>query len=792
MENEPKAVEELSTGQKIKTALKEVSDTFGHLIKAPRALWGINISYVFEGLAYFGVLTILGKYLSEDVGMSDTYASLVYSVFTGGITFSMLFLGGVSDKIGVRKALLAALLLMVAGRGLLGASGTFFEYGNGVGSPMFLTLAIGLMFVVVGYGMYQPAAYAGVKAFTNKKTAAVGFAMLYALMNLGAFFSGIISPPVRQSTGMVGVYWVFAGFTLLALLAVFFILTKRVIQIAEARCIEENKQFAAEEQGDQEDAAPEKSKETDGAAKKPQRPLLEPVVLLLSALVLLGLGGLIYQMFTVQPPAQEQAMGDHALFASAEPVDEASIDSNLAVPEGADGSAFATAMTKVRTDRELFEAVSDAPESTVAASEADVAQAKDVLRVHGITAMVAAYAQVDVVDDQVLDGLCLRYKEVEDDGPIPLDDTKRAAILSMAAAPPQELLTAYATIAQATNADLKRILGQEADPIVSGIASEISFARALATGFSDPGQVGKEILKQEFIGWFTAAFDQARALVAEPDTENPLTLSGLAGIKLEAQASSSKAIASSLPAATGDTLTTKLVSWMKSYGFVALPLVFLVLVLVRRLLKLRPDHPFNNGAFTFFIFILIPVQTLFAHNWLTLPYYINRAFGGTPVGDNFEFFSNLNPILIFVLTPLIAVFTASSNIYRMMLWGTLIMAAPTFLLVLPASPIMLLVYILLMTIGEAMWQPRFLQLVAEIAPEGKTGAYMGIAQLPWFLTKVVTGFYSGAVLSAYCPNVGPQNTEVMWLLYACIAMISPVALFFARGWLGKFLEKGSM
>ena len=42
-----------------------------------------------------------------------------------------------------------------------------------------------------------------------------------------------------------------------------------------------------------------------------------------------------------------------------------------------------------------------------------------------------------------------------------------------------------------------------------------------------------------------------------------------------------------------------------------------------------------------------------------------------------------------------------------------------------------------MTIGEAMWQPRFLQYAAEIAPEGRTGAYMGVAQFPWFLTKMI-------------------------------------------------------
>ena len=86
-----------------------------------------------------------------------------------------------------------------------------------------------------------------------------------------------------------------------------------------------------------------------------------------------------------------------------------------------------------------------------------------------------------------------------------------------------------------------------------------------------------------------------------------------------------------------------------------------------------------------------------------------------------------------------------------------------------------------------MWQPRFLQWVAEIAPEGQTGMYMGIGQFPWFLTKVITGLYSGYVLSRYCPMVGPQDTQTMWLLYAIIAMVSPVALWLARGWMMRGL-----
>jgi hypothetical protein len=124
----------------------------------------------------------------------------------------------------------------------------------------------------------------------------------------------------------------------------------------------------------------------------------------------------------------------------------------------------------------------------------------------------------------------------------------------------------------------------------------------------------------------------------------------------------------------------------------------------------------------------------------------------------------------------------------MMIIGTFVMAVPTFLLALAPKPELLLSYILITSLGEAMWQPRFLQWIAEIAPKGKAGAYMGIAQLPWFLTKFLTASYSGWFLSKYCPSEGALNTETMWLIYAFIAMSSTVLLIVSKGWIGKTMH----
>ncbi len=226
------------------------------------------------------------------------------------------------------------------------------------------------------------------------------------------------------------------------------------------------------------------------------------------------------------------------------------------------------------------------------------------------------------------------------------------------------------------------------------------------------------------------------------------------------------------------------VSWRYVVGG-ALTLGWIVSCLTPPVARWLARHPLADRKFFFFIFALIPVQTLFTYNWLILPQYINRAFEGW-IGEYFEIAANANPILIFIAVPIIAAATQKANVYNMMIIGTFVMAAPAFLLALGPHAWTLFTYILIMTIGEAMWQPRFLQYAAEIAPEGRTGVYMGVAQLPWFLTKMLVPFlYSGWMMDRYCPAEGEQNTESMWLIFACIAMCSTVLLVLAKGWIGR-------
>ncbi len=257
------------------------------------------------------------------------------------------------------------------------------------------------------------------------------------------------------------------------------------------------------------------------------------------------------------------------------------------------------------------------------------------------------------------------------------------------------------------------------------------------------------------------------------------------------------------------------VNWL-CFGITAASLLAFMLLMTRKVeaARLRPDEmpaasrgpkrrlgsrfrsylfdgPFGNVRFVFFIFMLLPVRTLFAHQWLTMPEYILRSYPKA-VGDKMEWLVNwINPLIIFFGVPLTTVLTRRFHVYTMMIVGSLVSAAPTFLLCFGPDLNLLITYFVLFSIGEALWAARFLEYASELAPPGRVAQYMGLAQVPWLLAKGTTGLYAGFLLARYCPpNTPPaqMHTGVLWLIYGSIAMISPIGLWLARNWVRRGLH----
>jgi POT family proton-dependent oligopeptide transporter len=192
--------------------------------------------------------------------------------------------------------------------------------------------------------------------------------------------------------------------------------------------------------------------------------------------------------------------------------------------------------------------------------------------------------------------------------------------------------------------------------------------------------------------------------------------------------------------------------------------------------------PLADKRFALFIFMLLPVRTLFAHQFLTMEDYIPRCFPHD-ISNKMEWLQSINPLVIVIGVPLVAWLTVRVPVLRMMQIGTTVSALTTFILVLPPQLDRLVFYMVMFSVGEALWSSRFLEYVAKLAPPGKIGSYMAVANLPWFVAKTTTGLYSGILMEHFIPIHGPQRPGSLWLIYGCIACLTPVGLLLLGKWL---------
>ena len=97
------------------SGLRDFVNSFTDILKCPWALWFVIGVFVVDSAAYFGVLTLMTTYLSTDLGWGDKWAGVTVSIFTMLITLLMLGLGSLAEGFGLRRAIIAGLVMTVVG-----------------------------------------------------------------------------------------------------------------------------------------------------------------------------------------------------------------------------------------------------------------------------------------------------------------------------------------------------------------------------------------------------------------------------------------------------------------------------------------------------------------------------------------------------------------------------------------------------------------------------------------------------------------------------------------------------
>jgi dipeptide/tripeptide permease len=181
--------------------------------------------------------------------------------------------------------------------------------------------------------------------------------------------------------------------------------------------------------------------------------------------------------------------------------------------------------------------------------------------------------------------------------------------------------------------------------------------------------------------------------------------------------------------------------------------------------------------FLLFVSLLVLVRLIFQHAHLTWPKYTLREFG-----RDFPYatYWSINPLIIIGLTPVVTALTRERSAYSVIVWGAFITTASVFFLAASTSVTASVLFIVTLSLGEALWSPRLYEFTTRVAPAGREGTYTGLAQIPMFVAKPVVGFVSGALLARYCPPSGPRDSTTLWLIVGLSTLAGPVLIVLLR------------
>ena len=204
--------------------------------KFPKAFWVANTVELFERAAYYGVFIVITLYLSRILGFGDIEAAAIAGLFQALLYLLPTFAGAYADKIGFRKSLMLAFLLLTLGYAGMGILPTMFEsaglveYGNktvfqglDVSASKYAILPV-MLLIILGGSFIKSVITGSVAKETSEVNRARGYSIFYAMVNIGAFSGKTVVKPLREMMGNTGLIWISyfsAVMTLLGLVIVF-------------------------------------------------------------------------------------------------------------------------------------------------------------------------------------------------------------------------------------------------------------------------------------------------------------------------------------------------------------------------------------------------------------------------------------------------------------------------------------------------------------------------------------------------------------------------------------------
>ena len=199
----------MSFGQR----LGEIRDGF------ERPFWVANITEIFERLSYYGAFSSLAVYLQEKLNFSTEQTGTLTGIFGGMVWFLAIFGGAIADRLGFRRALSLAYLILAGAYFLIGSVGASWLAPIRNAVPLGLFVGCILILPALGVALVKPCVVGTTARASKENVRSIGYSIYYTMVNIGSATGPYVADWAHQKLGIERVF----GVSALSVFAMFFV-----------------------------------------------------------------------------------------------------------------------------------------------------------------------------------------------------------------------------------------------------------------------------------------------------------------------------------------------------------------------------------------------------------------------------------------------------------------------------------------------------------------------------------------------------------------------------------------
>lgn len=171
-----------------------------------RPFWVANISELFERLSYYAAFASLARYLHETLSFDVERASGLTGLFGGLVWFMAVFGGALADRLGFRRALSLAYLILSISYFLLGSIGASWLAFARNAIPLVVLVSIILALPALGIALVKPCVVGTTARASRENVRSIGYSIYYTLVNVGSLFGPLLASWVHRHISVENVF----------------------------------------------------------------------------------------------------------------------------------------------------------------------------------------------------------------------------------------------------------------------------------------------------------------------------------------------------------------------------------------------------------------------------------------------------------------------------------------------------------------------------------------------------------------------------------------------------------